>query len=217
MKHLPPMFSRVTALREIAGVPAGKEGTLVALYADGLGAEVEFYVGDAIVVATAEAPDIEMTENMTTAQVPLVVTEAMDLAAFEAAGSPSEWPGLQVIWTAALQAAEKLRALKRAREWPFGEDGPSPLHVSCPACGAIAGEPCVTAFKGASHNARFRAADKMTKKPDDLGVFHPRCQHIIQKPRGEDGPVQCRRAAHRGERFCDYHLNLHVGADDAST
>lgn len=45
----------------------------------------------------------------------------------------------------------------------------------------------------------------LCRKPDFYGVFHPRCRHIIEKPRGEDAPRQCRRAAGKNERFCDAH------------
>jgi DNA-binding transcriptional LysR family regulator len=46
----------------------------------------------------------------------------------------------------------------------------------------------------------------LCRKPDGRGVFHRRCRHIIDTPKGETAARQCRRAARKNERFCDAHL-----------
>ncbi len=50
--------------------------------------------------------------------------------------------------------------------------------------------------------------DRMTvlcRQPDGRGVLNPRCQEVIEEPRDQASPRQCRRAAKRGSRFCDAH------------
>jgi hypothetical protein len=42
-------------------------------------------------------------------------------------------------------------------------------------------------------------------KPDNSGCFNPRCEQVIEKPRGEETRRQCRAAALRGTRFCCVH------------
>lgn len=45
----------------------------------------------------------------------------------------------------------------------------------------------------------------LCRKPDDTGKFNLHCQHMIDRPRGEDFPRLCLRAAARGSPFCDAH------------
>lgn len=42
-------------------------------------------------------------------------------------------------------------------------------------------------------------------RPDYRGAFNRRCQRIIDQPRGEDAPRQCRAAAQRGTDLCCVH------------
>lgn len=42
-------------------------------------------------------------------------------------------------------------------------------------------------------------------KPDNRGRFNPRCEHVIEQPRGEKTPRQCRAAATARSRFCVVH------------
>lgn len=44
-------------------------------------------------------------------------------------------------------------------------------------------------------------------KPDMMGSYWPRCQHVIPAPRGEPGPRQCRRAARATTGLCDSHAS----------
>lgn len=45
----------------------------------------------------------------------------------------------------------------------------------------------------------------LCRRPDGRGAFSPRCQHIIERPRDQDEPRQCRRAASRGINRCEAH------------
>lgn len=45
----------------------------------------------------------------------------------------------------------------------------------------------------------------LCRKPDDTGAFNPRCQHVLEKPRGEETPRQCRAAAMKGTSLCGVH------------
>jgi hypothetical protein len=48
---------------------------------------------------------------------------------------------------------------------------------------------------------------RLCRKPDDRGKVNLRCAHLIQKPRGESEPRQCRAAAMRGETLCGVHAH----------
>lgn len=67
--------------------------------------------------------------------------------------------------------------ITRAVEWPFGECGPSPLHVACPSCGAPIDQPCSTQIAGASHGSRVEAADKL--KAEKLALSTADIGHSI--------------------------------------
>lgn len=46
---------------------------------------------------------------------------------------------------------------------------------------------------------------QLCRNPDGYGTYHPRCQHIIERPRGETEPRRCLAAAQRGTLFCTVH------------
>lgn len=56
------------------------------------------------------------------------------------------------------------------------------------------------------------AMTDLCRKPDNRGVVNPRCRHVIEKPRGEETPRQCRAAALHGTRFCTVHQTSKAAA-----
>lgn len=46
---------------------------------------------------------------------------------------------------------------------------------------------------------------RLCRFPDSRGVYHLRCEMIVQHPRGEDAPRQCRLAAQCGSKYCEAH------------
>jgi hypothetical protein len=54
--------------------------------------------------------------------------------------------------------------------------------------------------------------NRLCRKPDDRGRFNPCCQHIIQSPKAEKEPRQCRRAATNRSPFCGSHHKLRTSA-----